>query len=531
MKVYSTMNPLPIGTCAAVRLEIRDPKTRDIPRNPSGKYVTITDFDMSVTADGGAVAAQWQDPYHLLACGCQRGTAGSSAVVTAKYPARALAQASRVPGVSVEAAGNFSLARALSASDPPSCAVQSAAAAIPGTGATPITGVTRPQAGTIARSPTPAPAPASPASAPTAVTASSPASGTPLAPVAKQPVGGKTPVSTEVVSGPLPVAPTGGKVRMPPPAAPRPVVPINPSGFTAQETSQGVVRLSWQPVSGASYYVLLGPGLPLGGVKVGLGKSGVPQIVHTATGVRHGNQEWAVASYYDPGPVSTPAAAFPRVTLNVSPPVPVNPSGLAAVQTATGQVRLSWQPVDDVSYYMVTGPGSTDGGVRVDAATSGFGASDGKTVIQSDVVLAVTQVPGGNHEWSVGSYYDPGPISSAETSFPRVSLNVTPPINPSGFAAVQVAPGQVRLSWKPVSGVSYYIVTGSGLGLDGTRVSPPAFGASGAGGTVAEPDLEFIVNAVGLSTWQVGSYFDPGPLSTPFNDFPRITFFVTGPAK
>lgn len=63
-----------------------------------------------------------------------------------------------------------------------------------------------------------------------------------------------------------------------------------------------------------------------------------------------------------------------------------------------------------------------------------------------------------------------------------------------------------------------------------TRQSP-AFGASGAGGTVTEPDLEFIVNAVGISTWQVGSYFDPGPLSTPFSDFPRITLLVTGPAK
>jgi microsomal dipeptidase-like Zn-dependent dipeptidase len=91
-----------------------------------------------------------------------------------------------------------------------------------------------------------------------------------------------------------------------------PPAPVNPSGFTAKQTGDGQVQLSWQPVNGASYYVLLGPGVPDGGTRV----SGATTFA--ATGVPLGAREWAIASYYEPGPVSTPAAEFPRVQLTVS---------------------------------------------------------------------------------------------------------------------------------------------------------------------------------------------------------------------
>lgn len=101
---------------------------------------------------------------------------------------------------------------------------------------------------------------------------------------------------------------------------------VNPSGFKATQTSDGKVQLSWQPISGASYYVVLGPGSSFGGVKVSVLR-GTP--FYNVTGAPAGSQTWAVASYYDPGPnstaapvgpnaVSTPAAAFPRITLMVA---------------------------------------------------------------------------------------------------------------------------------------------------------------------------------------------------------------------
>jgi hypothetical protein len=181
-------------------------------------------------------------------------------------------------------------------------------------------------------------------------------------------------------------------------------VPVNPSGFTAVETGPGQVQLSWQPVGGASYYVLLGPGLPQGGVKV------TGATTYTALAVPAGNQQWAIASYYDPGPVSTPASAFPRVTLAVNP-VPVNPTGFSAVQVGPGQVQLSWQPVSGASYYGVFGPGVPQGGAKVTGATT----------------FPATSVPAGSQQWAVASFYDPGPVSTTAAAFPRVSLTVTAP--------------------------------------------------------------------------------------------------------
>jgi hypothetical protein len=88
---------------------------------------------------------------------------------------------------------------------------------------------------------------------------------------------------------------------------------VNPGSFLAAQVGVGEVRLSWAGVSGVSYYVLLGPGLPQGGVKV-------TGTTYNAVSVPAGFQEWAVGSYYEPGPVSTPAAAFPRASLTVTPP-------------------------------------------------------------------------------------------------------------------------------------------------------------------------------------------------------------------
>ncbi|MBA2685894.1 MAG: membrane dipeptidase [Gemmatimonadaceae bacterium] len=87
---------------------------------------------------------------------------------------------------------------------------------------------------------------------------------------------------------------------------------MNPSGFTAAQTGDGQVQLAWQPVSAASYYVILGPGSINGGVKV------AHDTTFTVTGVPVGNQESKVASYYEPGPVSTPGTAFPTATVNVA---------------------------------------------------------------------------------------------------------------------------------------------------------------------------------------------------------------------
>jgi hypothetical protein len=159
----------------------------------------------------------------------------------------------------------------------------------------------------VSLAPATAPAPVAVTLAPVAVTLASPPPGMPTV----APTVSKT--AALGVGQPLPEQPSGARLTAAPPvAAPAPTVtPVNPSGFTAKQWGDGQVKLQWQPVDGASYYVLLGPGLPEGGTKV----SG--ETTFFATAVPPGTHEWAVASYYEPGPVSTPASEFPRAGLTL----------------------------------------------------------------------------------------------------------------------------------------------------------------------------------------------------------------------
>jgi Membrane dipeptidase (Peptidase family M19) len=162
----------------------------------------------------------------------------------------------------------------------------------------PPAGVVTKTSPTLSSSSPPAEAPSSPGTVPSSPVVSAPvatATELPLQPVQMAPV------------------PTTRQLRTPiattPAVAPANVTAVNPSGFIAKQIGDGQVQLSWLPIDGVSYYVLLGPGIPDGGTRV------TGATTFTATGVPAGLQEWAVASYYEPGPVSTAAAEFPRARL------------------------------------------------------------------------------------------------------------------------------------------------------------------------------------------------------------------------
>ncbi len=444
--VTPPQNPLAIPFCGAVQLTVFDPSTRGVPRNPQGFRVSIADFDMTVT--GASVAGRWNGASSFDVCACTGGTVGTQATITASYPARALAPLARVPGVEpFQTTATFTIGAPKGTVNPPACVAAGVAPAAPAA-ATPqdAAPASAPAAGTLtplppgstatprvpASAPTPAAppvgvalpptappvtlAPATPSTPPGAAAPApaTPPAGTALPPSAVPPGRVATPAmpapsTPPAVALPTPTTAPGRASIAPTPTPPAPatstaIVPINPTGFTAVETGPGQVQLSWQPVVGASYYVLLGPGLPQGGVRV----NGV--TAYTASAVPAGSQQWAVASYYDPGPISTPAAAFPRVNLNVRP-IPTNPTGFAAVQIGPSQVQLSWQPVSGASFYGVFGPGLPLGGVKVTGATT----------------ITATNVPAGSREWAVASLYDPGPLSTATAVFPRATLTMTAP--------------------------------------------------------------------------------------------------------
>ena len=180
--LISNINPLAVGQCTPVSIDLRDATRKEEPRNPAGVRVTIADFRMGVTG-GGASVIGLSSSGGWSVCACQGATAGTMATITASYPANSLAPAARVPGVVFESSTGIPIAPAKSTYDPPACRKPAAAAAP----AAPVT---------------PQPMAAAPS---TPKTPAAPTVGFPV-PVAAQPVA-KTPV------GPPPPTPTGPAPR------------------------------------------------------------------------------------------------------------------------------------------------------------------------------------------------------------------------------------------------------------------------------------------------------------------------------
>lgn len=365
-----TLNPLPVGMCGAVHLKINDPAIRDVPRNLLGYRITMADFDMSVA--GASVAGMQIDAYHYAVCGCPGGAPGGPARVIATYPAKSLAANAIVKDtggkeIRIVVEAPFALAEPKGSIIPPPCAALSnnsgSIAAAPSPGA-----VQRQPADPFAPAASNPSAQAgnatSGATAPTGMVNPSGLTAVQIGPgqvqLSWQPVAmynglspnyavrgpgllQATPLQTETTAtasdlvigrhewsvGTAYTAFGQGALATTPEEFPKvsvdvrawtvtPATAVNPSGFTPQQTGPNTVALRWQPVSGVAYYVLSGPGLPQGGVKV------AKATQYTATPVPEGDNEWAVGSYYEPGPVSTAASNFSRAWLNVTGPASAN---------------------------------------------------------------------------------------------------------------------------------------------------------------------------------------------------------------
>lgn len=164
VSIYLTANPLPIGSCHTVEYKAFDPIIKGTPRNELGHYVsTYADFDLGVE---GAAVGKYEGTIWSV-CACQFATIGAPATITATYPAKALPEKSRVPGVAFSMKVPFTFAAATSKYNAAGCdKLQTAIAASTTSQASPpkLTAVLPPV--TVAPAPAPAPPPARVAVAP-----------------------------------------------------------------------------------------------------------------------------------------------------------------------------------------------------------------------------------------------------------------------------------------------------------------------------------------------------------------------------
>ena len=406
----SNVSAIPIGVCSPIQVDLRDATGKEAPRNPAGLLLSLADFDLSVTAPAaGAVAGQSTGAAAWSACGCQGAAVGMPATITATYPARALDERARVPGVAFASSITLPLAAAMGASNPPACAAttRNTTADAPLRAAAPRTAPAAPAANPapVALPPSQTRGPAVPAPAPSGLTVT----GTPVsATLAWEPVAG---VASFVVtrqqvdvpptqltlaatnegmydSGLTPATTYNYSVRAiqadgrsasadiaftTPPA-------VNPAGFTASQTGAGQVQLSWAAVAGASYYVVFGPGAE-GGTRVD------GATAHTVTNVPVGSQEWAVASYYEPGTISTIAAQFTRTQLSVN-------------KLLSGWVDLHTHPMSHLGFGKKLLHGVPDIGSLVPAGTRNCNPTDFRATTISEALGNCSSTHGG---WGVAN--------------------------------------------------------------------------------------------------------------------------------
>ena len=348
--ITPTMDPLPIGVCGAVRLSVLDASGKDAPRNPGGARVTIADFDMRVSADDRrAVVGSRIDDFHWSVCACQSAIVGSTATITATYPASALAEKSRVPDVRIETSAPVTIKAAMGAREPAGCAkakAEQSVAEAPPMPPRPVPVDTR----TASRTPVPT---ETVATAPGAAI-EKPNSGTPIAPA------------------PLPAGTRPG-ARAPAAAAPSNVVA---SGFAPL-----IANVTWSEAPNATRYAVWRGTSGSVSVERTSATHTAKQFLDTLPDPRPVYQYTVIAHYADG--TSGAATAVPFTS-----PALANPAGFVVKDRGLGNVDFAWQPVGGAVRYRLDGPGIPG---------TGFYTKDTST--------RYPKIPAGPGSWKVTALY------------------------------------------------------------------------------------------------------------------------------
>ncbi len=200
-----------------------------------------------------------------------------------------------------------------------------------------------------------------------------------------------------------------------------PPPPSDPTEFSAAQTAEHEVELSWRDTPGVTKYLISGPGAPgtpVSSNAMTLGIIGVSgKSSYKLAGVANGVQSWTIASAYAPGGVLTTADKWPKATLTVG--------------SLSGKYRVTIIGFD-VNAQTVGDP-FTDGlgdEVYLVAHVSTFNLSTGAVgvqgVIRSFLFGDVTNLPG---RVKAGTLSQNGGLKSGD-AYPLSGGGTMPPVTP-----------------------------------------------------------------------------------------------------
>ncbi len=222
-------------------------------------------------------------------------------------------------------------------------------------------------------------------------------------------------------------------------------LPAAPTGLVAGGVTASGATLTWNPVTGATGYVVFAQGSPLG--------SATGATYTDASSPSGGTVTYTVVAVDASG---SGASATP-VTVTT---LPAAPTGLSASGVTASGATLTWNPVTGATGYVVSTPQGPLGTTTTASFTDTSAAS------------------GGSVDYQVAAVDASGTGATATTGV------VTLPAAPTGLVAGGATASGATLTWNPVTGATGYLVYAQGSPLGSTTGTTYTDASSPSGGTV-----------------------------------------------
>jgi fibronectin type 3 domain-containing protein len=221
------------------------------------------------------------------------------------------------------------------------------------------------------------------------------------------------------------------------------VAPAAPIGVTATAQSISSIRVSWNPVPGATSYK----------VYYGTNSSSITILASstvTGTSYTHIGLEANTTYYYRV--IAVNGAGDSDSSSSVSAKTQINaPTGVSATAQSASSIRVSWNPLSGATSYKVYYATGSASGTKILAST----------------VTTTSYTHTGLQAGTTYYYFVVAVSGNDESDYSSYSSAVVLPAVPSGVSATTQSTSSIRVSWNPVTGATSYKVyyaTGSSSG-------------------------------------------------------------------
>jgi len=221
------------------------------------------------------------------------------------------------------------------------------------------------------------------------------------------------------------------------------VEPAAPTGVTAVAQSVSSIRVSWNPVPGATSYR----------VYYGTSSLSITILVNsTITDTFYEHTGLAANTTYHYRVVAVNGAGDSDYSSSVSATTRINsPTGVSATAQSTSSISVSWNPLSGATSYKVYYTTGNSSGAKILAGT-----------------VTTTPYTHTGLQAGITYYYFVVAISgSDESDYSNYSSTVVLPTVPTGVNATTQSTSSISVSWNPVTGATSYKVyytTGSSSG-------------------------------------------------------------------